>query len=168
MHDHTPQSRPLVHTADAGEALWFLGVLAQIKVTGEQSNQAYEMQVHTMPPGFGPPPHVHAAQDEAFFVLEGAAQVLCGERHWDIGPGSMALLPRGIRHGFTVTSETPLKMMIITSPALPQGFNHFVATFGEPAGSLTIPPFTPPDIPRLVSVSREHHIEYVPPLEWKE
>jgi mannose-6-phosphate isomerase-like protein (cupin superfamily) len=165
VQEQPPSARPLVHSDDGGEARWFLGVLAQIKIAGDQTSQAYEMQVHTMPPGFGPPPHVHAAQDEVFFVLAGTAMVMSDDQQWEIGPGAMALLPRGIRHGFTVTSETPLKMVFITSPALPLGFNHFVASFGEPALSLTIPPFTPPDIPRLVAVSREHQIEYVPPLD---
>ena len=165
MRNSTPDSQPIILSAEEGEALWFLGGLVQIKVDGQHINNGFEMQVQTMSPGSGPPPHVHAAQDEVFFVLEGTAKVVCGDQQWEIAPGAMALLPRGMPHGFTVTSDTPLKMMIITSPALPEGFNHFVSTFGVPAKSLTIPPFTPPDIPRMVAYSREHGVEFVPPLD---
>jgi mannose-6-phosphate isomerase-like protein (cupin superfamily) len=165
MHDQSPSPQSPVLHADEGEAIWFLGTLMQIKAGGEHTHDAYEVQISTMPPGFAPPPHIHHTQDEMFYILEGTATVMCGDETWDVAPGAFILLPRGKRHGFTVTSDVPLKIVEITSPALAMGFNHFIAAFGEPAQSLTLPPFAPPDIAKLIAISNEHHIEYVPPLD---
>jgi quercetin dioxygenase-like cupin family protein len=56
------------------------------------------------PAGFGPPPHLHHREDEAFYVLEGQMTVTCGEQTWTATPGSFVLLPRGIPHAFTVAA----------------------------------------------------------------
>jgi cupin domain len=58
-----------------------------------------------MPPvsGFGPPLHIHHREDEAFYLLDGAMQVVCGEDRWEAGPGSLVMLPRGVPHAFVVS-----------------------------------------------------------------
>lgn len=63
-------------------------------------------------------PHVHADLEQAFFVLEGKAEVeIEGEREL-VGPNDFIYLPPGIPHRVTPLKGLPLKILIIYSPPL--------------------------------------------------
>lgn len=55
--------------------------------------------------GSEPPMHVHAREDEAWYILEGSVLFQRGLERILCGPGDSIFLPRGIQHGFAV--ETP-------------------------------------------------------------
>jgi mannose-6-phosphate isomerase-like protein (cupin superfamily) len=61
-------------------------------------------------------PHVHAGEDEMFFVLEGELTGFCDDDRWVARAGCFVFVPRGRRHGFTVTSNGPAKALVITGP----------------------------------------------------
>lgn len=46
------------------------------------------------------PLHVHHADDEAWYVIEGALQFRIGEQTFEAGPGSAVLAPKGIPHAY--------------------------------------------------------------------
>jgi mannose-6-phosphate isomerase-like protein (cupin superfamily) len=46
------------------------------------------------------PLHVHHADDEAWYVLEGMLQFRIGEQIYQAGPGSAAVAPKGTPHTF--------------------------------------------------------------------
>ena len=48
----------------------------------------------------GPPRHVHAHEDECFYVLEGTVTGTCGDEAFEAGPRSFVFLPRGLAHTF--------------------------------------------------------------------
>lgn len=102
--------------------------------------------------GFAPPLHVHEQEDEAFYVLEGEAEVLCGEERWRAEPGSFVFLPRGVAHSFHVSGGS-LKALQLTTPA---GFEAFVAELGRRPDRLGLPEPSQPDVARLVEVSARH------------
>lgn len=62
------------------------------------------------------PWHVHDADDEVFFVMEGSIRVWTGDQESprDIAAGGIAFLPRGIPHAFKVTSERAWVLMACT------------------------------------------------------
>jgi len=100
-----------------GPAYGFHGSAAVIKASGEDTlgqlgviESAYpaELVVHE---------HVHAGEDEMFYLLEGEIEVFCGERRWTVGPGSFVFVPRGQPHGFTVTGAGPARALVITGPS---------------------------------------------------
>lgn len=146
--------------AGEGEATWFLATLMTVKAGGAQTGNAFTLLEWQAPPGFGPPPHIHHNEDEAFYVLEGALTVTCGDRTWRAEPGSFVWLPRGIVHSFVVDGNSPLKGLQITAPA---GFERFIAELGEPAPALTLPPPAAPDVERLVAVSARYGVAIVGP-----
>lgn len=146
--------------AGDGRAIWFLGTLMTVKAGSEQTANAYTLLEWSAPAGFAPPPHIHQEEDEAFYIFEGTMTVTCGERSWEATPGSFVFLPRGVAHGFTVTSTTPLRGLQLTVPA---GFEGFIAEAGEPAQALTLPPPTAPDIEKLLAAAAKHHIVILPP-----
>src|SRR5581483_5360005 len=53
-----------------GEPLWFLGTLARMKLTGEDTGGRFALWDGVLPRGAAPPLHSHP-QDETFYVLEG-------------------------------------------------------------------------------------------------
>ena len=144
-----------------GDGVWFLGTLMTIKATHADTAGAYTLLEQTTPPLFGPPLHVHHAEDEAFYVLGGALHVVCGDQSFDAVPGSFVLLPRGIPHTFQA-GEEGARLLQITSPA---GFENFAHEVGEPAARAELPPPAAPDIPSLVAAAERHGSSIVgPPL----
>ena len=142
--------------AGEGESTWFLGTLMTVKAGGAQTDGAFTLLEWTAPAGFAPPPHVHHAEDEVFYVIEGEMAVRCGDEGWQVGPGSFVFLPRGVEHGFTVTSDVPLRGLQLTTPS---GFEQFIAESGEPARTPTLPSPAAPDIPRLLAAAEKCKIE---------
>ena len=69
------------------------------------------------PAGFAPPPHVHHAEDEAFYVLEGDVTFTCGDRTWNATAGSFAFLPRDVPHQFQVSDDGPHRPAAQLAPA---------------------------------------------------
>lgn len=159
----TPETAPFVRAEDGGKALWFLGALVTIKADGSQTGDAYELHEQIVVPGREPPPHIHHEQDEAFYILEGDMTIMCGDRTWSVTAGSFVFLPKGIKHAFTIEGSTPVKMLIITSPAGPAGFGSFVQEMGEPATKRTLPPETPPNMEKLLALSKKYNIELLIP-----
>jgi quercetin dioxygenase-like cupin family protein len=69
------------------------------------------------PPGTGIPAHVHPAQDELIYVIEGDVEVeLAGRRH-ATRVGDVARLPRGVPHGYFNVGEAPARMIFAVTPA---------------------------------------------------
>ena len=160
----SPSTRGYALSQSEGEAIWFLGALATIKATSEQTHNAFALQEQVVAPGLEPPPHSHQ-QDEAFYVLEGAMTVRCGDQLWYAAAGSFAFLPQGIVHAFKVEGTTPVRVLVITSPGGPLGFEHFVEEMGEPAKALTLPPAEPPDLAKLQTLAAKYGIEVVGPAQ---
>jgi len=71
-------------------------------------------------------PHVHADEDDAFYILEGELTFVVGEDAEEVvaGPGTFVLVPPGVRHGFSNHADTPVRMLNIHAPA---GFDLRIA-----------------------------------------
>lgn len=66
--------------------------------------------------GRGTPLHVHPAQDEVFYVLEGSYRFKVGDDLYSLSAGDSIFLPRQVPHAWTQASEKG-KMMVILQPA---------------------------------------------------
>ena len=55
--------------------------------------------------GQEPPPHRHANEDEAVFVVSGDVEFNVGAQSVEIGQGNWLFLPRGVEHSFRVLSD---------------------------------------------------------------
>ncbi|RSL16855.1 cupin domain [Edaphobacter aggregans] len=65
----------------------------------------------------GPPLHLHLAQDEWFYIMEGEVLFQVGDKRLKLKPGDSVLAPRKIPHTFTGAGTTPAKMLIAFTPA---------------------------------------------------
>jgi mannose-6-phosphate isomerase-like protein (cupin superfamily) len=145
---------------DEGQPFWFLGTLTTIKATGEQTGGVFGLIEQISPPGFGPPPHVHYNEDEAFYILEGEVTFYCGEETFHATAGSYVFFPRGVPHRFEVGGTKPAKLIQLNTPA---GFEHFFAEVGTPAQELTLPPEGPPDIEKMMALQKKYNFEFLLP-----
>lgn len=164
----TQETVPFVHSEEGGQAIWFLGALATIKADASQTGNAYELQEQVVAPGREPPPHIHHEQDEAFYILEGTLTIMCDDRTWTAAPESFVFLPKGIKHAFKIEGSTSARMLIITSPAGQSGFASFVQEMGEPATKRVLPPETPPNMEKLLALSKKYNIELLIPAPAQE
>ena len=65
----------------------------------------------------GPELHVHADEDDSFYILEGELTFVVEDDEVVAGPGTFVLVPPGIRHTFTNRGDAPVRMMNVHAPA---------------------------------------------------
>jgi quercetin dioxygenase-like cupin family protein len=100
-----------------GSAHGFHGSAVVIKASGEHTLGQLGVMESAYPPGLSVRKHVHAGEDEMFYLLEGELAVFCGEEHWTVSAGSFVFVPRDSPHGFTVTGGGPARALVITGPS---------------------------------------------------
>jgi len=79
-------------------------------------------------PGGGPPPHVHANEDELFLIVEGRISYFAEERWTEVGVGGAVYLPRNAVHTYRNVGTAPSQHRILTTPS---GFEKFFARCAE-------------------------------------
>ena len=60
--------------------------------------------------------HVHAEEDDAFYILEGELTFTFGDDTAPAPPGTFVLIPPGVPHGFRNDGATPVRMLNIHAP----------------------------------------------------
>jgi quercetin dioxygenase-like cupin family protein len=140
MSSASPALSPLLSAEGAGEALWFVGTLAVIRVPGEAVEGRFALMEFLFAHGASPPLHTHP-QDESYVVLEGRMSVQAAEQVAELGPGDVMVVPRGVAHSFAVRSDTA-RVLVLSTPA---GIERFVRDGSVPAAAAVLPP---PDAPR--------------------
>jgi quercetin dioxygenase-like cupin family protein len=145
-------STAYVLTAGNGRAFQFLGTLMTRKAGVEETHGGFGLIEQELPAGFAPPPHTHHAEDEAFYVLDGAITFRCGDQTLEATDGSFVFLPRDVAHGFTVAESGPARVLQLNAPA---GLEQFFEELGSPAGE----PARPPDFERLLALAPKYRVE---------
>ncbi len=126
------------------------------KATAEETGGAYSL-LEVVLAGGGPPQHIHKAEEEAFYVLEGEVNIKIGEETIRGTAGSFVLIPRGTVHTFWNTGPTHAKLLAIFSPP---GFEQF---FVEVVGDEEVDTAT--FVERGMAVAEKYNLEIVgPPL----
>jgi mannose-6-phosphate isomerase-like protein (cupin superfamily) len=64
---------PTIRTSTQGRTIAVVGDVYRFLATGEDTNGKYALFEAIVPPGGGPPPHVHSREEEGFYILEGGA-----------------------------------------------------------------------------------------------
>lgn len=78
-----------------------------------------------------PPRHVHAHEDECFYVLDGSLTAYCGDEVLAAGPGSFVFLPRGVPHHFTIDSGVATVLLIVVPDGIEAYFREIAAAPDE-------------------------------------
>jgi quercetin dioxygenase-like cupin family protein len=147
-------------------AEWHMGSLFEWHVDGAGTGGALSLAEVLVRAGGEPPLHVHAREDEIFYVLEGEVTFMRGVEQIEAGPGTSVVLPRGIQHGFAVRTAVA-RMLVMATPA---GLEEAFRAFSEPAPERVLPPAPqgPPDAALMEALNAEfarHGVTFVgPPL----
>jgi quercetin dioxygenase-like cupin family protein len=152
--------RPRLVRPDEGDSLWFLNSLITVKATGADTGGRATVVEFLNPPGFAPPLHRHAIEDEMFLLLGGHATFLCAGQELAAGPGDFVVLPAGLAHTFLVGPDEPLRTLQITTPS---GFEQFAAAVGGPASGRRLPEPGPVDPAALAHAALMNGVEILGP-----
>ena len=146
-----------------GDAIWMLGGLYEVKAAADETGGALTVMEMTIPPGMGPPPHVHDG-GESVYVLEGSVRYHIGDEEVEGGPGSFFYVPEGVVENFEPTGDSNLRVLVMYTPG---GIDKFFAEAGEPAQAreLPPPPSAPPDVERLAEIGARYGLEIRQPAE---
>jgi quercetin dioxygenase-like cupin family protein len=147
-----------VRPTTEGRTVAVVGDVYRFLATGEDTDGKYALWEAIVPPGGGPPPHVHSREEEGFYVLEGEITFQVGDRRLVAAAGTFANMPVGTPHSFKNDSGRPAKMLISVAPA---GLEQMFFEFGVPLpqGATTAPPPTREEIDKLLEVAPRYGIE---------
>jgi quercetin dioxygenase-like cupin family protein len=146
-------------------AYWFLNALHLLLARNDSEDGAYSLIHLTASPSFETPYHLHHAEDEAFYVLEGEITVIHGGEKAAAGPGSYVFLPRGVPHGFRSSCSYDSRILIHAIPGSKAGFVGMMLEMAIPVPDRhKLPQATPPDLKRLHQLCDEHGIKILGPL----
>lgn len=112
-----------------GPGYLFHGATVVIKASSDDTVGQLAVMESTYPAGLSVHEHVHAGEDEMFYVLAGELSVFCEQDRWTATPGSFVFVPRDCRHGFVVTSVEPARALVVTGPAR---LDRQIAENGQP------------------------------------
>jgi len=146
-----------------GQAVAVVGDRYTMKATGRDTGGAFALMEALVPPGAGPPPHVHHREDEAFYVLEGTLEFHVDGRAITAGPGSWVTLAKGSLHRFQNVGPTPARMLIVVTPA---GLEQYFLEVGRRLLEGEEPsPATPDEFAQLVASVPKYGLEIHPPTQ---
>jgi quercetin dioxygenase-like cupin family protein len=128
-----PRTSGIVHLpAGQGPTVWFGDAIYTFKASRETTNGALTFAEASEPPGGGPPPHVHEATDEAFYVLSGQLEFLSGEETFLAEDGAFVFIPHGTRHRFRNVGLHAARLLFLFTPGGMEGFFSEVGAAAQP------------------------------------
>lgn len=153
---------PTINTPPRGRTVAVVGDVYRFLATGEDTNGKYAQWEAVVPPGGGPPPHVHSREEEGFYVLDGEVTFTVGNERFVATAGMFANMPVGTPHNFKNEGDRPVRMLISVAPA---GLEQMFFEVGVPLapGTTTAAPPTKAEIERMVAVAPRYGIEIKSP-----
>lgn len=146
--------------ARAGEMIWAHNFWMRYVATAADTGGRLAVIEQRLTPAGEPPRHVHANEDEAFYVLDGRLAATIGD---DItvgaGPGEMVFLPRGVPHSLHARTGEVHGLVLLT----PAGFEEFFAAIGRPATADALPEPTAPDVAAVAAAAARYGVTVFPP-----
>jgi mannose-6-phosphate isomerase-like protein (cupin superfamily) len=147
MSETAATTKPVLRQAGEGAEFQQMQARVTVKLAAHAASGRVGAAEFLVPPGFGPPLHVHHREDELLVILEGQVRVVCGDQDLVLAAGGFAYLPRDVPHTFRTEGSQPTRMVAVFTPG---GIEEM---------------FTHPDV-SLESLIEEHRVEHIgPPLE---
>jgi quercetin dioxygenase-like cupin family protein len=158
-----PNAGRLYHRPVAtGPAFWGPGDHYRFLVTGRESGGAYFAMEALVPPGGGPPPHVHTREDETFYLLEGEIEFLLDDELVVAGAGDFVNVPRGTVHRFLNTGTGTARMILTFTPAgIERWFEETLEAAPSDADEADVPDNLDEVVARYVAAAPDYGLEFV-------
>lgn len=74
------QRRSILRNPTEGHTIAVVGDVYRFLATSDDTHGTYSTWEAIVPPGGGPPPHVHSREEEGFYILEGEITLQAGEQ----------------------------------------------------------------------------------------
>src|SRR5215475_2810905 len=141
-----------------GRVVAVVGDVYRFLAMGDDTNGKYALWEALVPPGGGPPPHVHSREEEGFYILEGEITFTINGKRVVATAGMFANMPVGTPHSFKNESSRPAKMLISVAPA---GLEKMFFEVGVPLaeGATTAQPPTKEEIEKLLAIAPKYGVE---------
>jgi RimJ/RimL family protein N-acetyltransferase/quercetin dioxygenase-like cupin family protein len=149
---------PTLRRPTEGRTVAVVGDVYRFLATDEDTGGRYALWEAIVPPGGGPPPHVHSREEEGFYVLEGEITFVVNGERIVAAAGTFANMRVGTPHSFKNESGQPARMLISVAPA---GLEQMFVEVGVPLaeGATTALPPTNGEIEKLLAVAPKYGIE---------
>lgn len=149
--------RPTINVPPQGRTIAVVGDVYRFLATGDDTDGKYALWEALVPPGGGPPPHVHSREEEGFYVLDGEITFTVNGERVVAAAGTFANVPVGTPHSFKNEGDRPARMLISVAPA---GLEQMFFEVGVPLaeGATTAAPPTTDEIERLLAAAPRYGI----------
>jgi quercetin dioxygenase-like cupin family protein len=131
------------------------GDLYRFLAESSQVGGAFALWHSTIPPGGGPPPHLHRREQEAFFVLRGEVTFYVDGQKMVAGPNTFANIPKDVPHRFQNESQEEAEMLILVVPG---GLDQMFRETGVLDASAPIP-IGPEELQKLGEAAPRYGVE---------
>ncbi len=85
------------------------GTSIQVLISAQEAPN-FLMRRFVMQPGGGMPRHTNTVEHEQY-VLRGRARIGIGEETFEVGPGDVVFIPRGVPHWYENIGEEPFEFL---------------------------------------------------------
>jgi len=147
-----------IRKPNEGRRIGIVGDVYRFLATGEETDGMYATFEAIVPPGSGPPPHIHSREEESFLVLEGEMTFQLGKDCIVAGEGTFLNMPVGSLHCFKNESDRTARLLISVAPA---GLEKMFFEVGHPLAddATTAPPPSQADIEKLLEAAPRYGVE---------
>ncbi len=83
-----------------------------------------------------PPPHIHHAHEEGFYILEGELEFLAGTQTVRASQGTFVMVPIGAVHTFSNPTDKPARFLNTFTPPLYIGYFEEMSKLIQAGGDL--------------------------------
>jgi quercetin dioxygenase-like cupin family protein len=148
---------PTLRSPSEGRTIGIVGDVYRFLATGDETGGKYAMFEALVPPGGGPPPHVHSREEESFYVLDGEITFQVNGQTIIAPAGTFANMPIGSLHSFRNATDQPARMIISVAPA---GLEQMFFEIGQPLSpGEHAPAPTPDDIAKLLAAAPRYGVD---------
>jgi mannose-6-phosphate isomerase-like protein (cupin superfamily) len=155
-----PSAAPLIVGPDEAQVFAMAGGgEARLLATGENTGGALWVGRFREDPGFMTTLHFHHRTDEQFYVLEGVLSLYIEERWRELGPGMLAVVPRGVRHAQGNRSDTPVHFV---GSGAPSGFEKLFPAL-DALVKRGVKPGSPEFVKEFAQIAKQCDLEQVGP-----
>lgn len=145
---------PIVLRSRESDQVWLSSDVYTIAVPGSATDGTLSVVDAWVPPGGGPPPHIHVDALEVILVQSGEVTVYIGGESEIVGPGDAAVIPVGVVHNFHNHTATPSRIQFLFTPS---GTEQFFLDAGVPTrAGVPIPMATAADHRRAAAIGSRY------------
>lgn len=149
------------HSAPLPRTLGVMGEVMTLKLVAQETDGTCTVFESHVPPGGGPPMHIHHRGPELVYVLSGEFDVFReGKQTVRATRGGSVYMPQGVAHSFTNVGSTAGRLLFTV---IPGGIEHFFVQIGRPASPEEAPerpagPPTPEQVRFMTEAAEQHDL----------